>query len=173
MKRNRSKGGHDRATLDDELSDARVDEAARARRQARWTTERRDGERSLVDVLAAATGAVVVVGTSDGAEHRGQVGTTGTDAVELTTGPAQLVLPLAHVVTVRTTGPVGRVAPRGDWTLVEALTDLVGTGRTVRVGVVGSHTVVGEVDSVGRLLTLRTPNGTTYVEVGAVASVAG
>ncbi len=173
MKRNRPKGGHDGVSLDEELSAARVDAAAQARRQSRWTAERRAGERSLVDVLVAATGAVVVVGTADGAEHRGQVGTTGADAVELTTGPAQLVLPLAHVVTVRTTGPVGRMAPRGDWTLVEALTDLVGTGRNVRVGVVGAHTLVGEVESVGELLTLRTPNGTAYVEVGAVASVAG
>ena len=166
-------GGHDATSPDDELATARVDEAAAQRRQARWSTERRAGERTLVDVLSSSTGAVVVVGTADGAEHRGQVGTTGADAVELTTGPAQLVLPLAHVVTVRTTGPAGRLAPRGDWTLVEALTDLVGTGRTVRVGVVGSHTVVGEVESVGRLLTVRTPNGTTYVDVDAVASVAG
>ena len=77
------------------------------------------------------------------------------------------------VVTVRTTGPVGRLTPRGDWTLVEALTDLVGTGRTVRVGVVGSHTVVGEVESVGQLLTVRTPHGTAHVALDAVASVAG
>ncbi|MFM7069739.1 MAG: hypothetical protein ACKOYM_09810 [Actinomycetes bacterium] len=159
-------------SLEDELATARVDAAAADRRSERWSVHRRAAEQTIVDVLAGSAGAVAVLGTFDGHEHRGIVGAIGADAVELTTGAAQLVVAFDHVVLVRLEGAPGRVAPRGDWTMADALADLVATERATRITSVGGHATVGDVISAGLTVALRTPTGVTHIATEQVISVA-
>lgn len=161
------------APLEQELVDARVDDAAAARRQARWTAARAATSRSLDDVLAATGGAPTRVALDDGSEHRGRVRSVGADAVELTEGTSTTVVALAHVVAVGSEGGPrtgGATTPSGSggWSLEEVLVDLVDSGRPVRLGLTGPHLVVGEVVAAGRTVTVRTADGTTEVLPGAV-----
>jgi hypothetical protein len=163
-----------------ELAEAKVAEAAEARRALRREREVAAAEATLDGVLAelVAGGGPVSLVTERG-RVRGTLVAAGIDFVELaTTGGQVASVRTAALVAVEVagdTGPAfGRATGRGlDRTLGELVADFVGTGEAVELVSRGGRTFEGVVTGCGSdVATVRGASGTvSYVALDSVNEV--
>jgi hypothetical protein len=164
------------------VADARADDAAARRSRERWLRQAAEEEATLAGVLAdlGERRTPVVVRTSSGRAHQGEVRVVGADFVALHTSTGDVVVATAALGVVR--HAPGAAPVTGDRTvtthlqLVDLLAQLAAEReRVLLVTLDGHDAVAGEVRSVGRdVVVVRPdgePRGATYVRVDAVAEL--
>ena len=161
--------------------EARVDDAAAERRRSSWLRRQDDESLTLAGLLIDLTerGQTVAVALDTGRRHHGSIAAVGPDLLALdTTGGLRVLLALASVVSVRTTGdqPVvrgGGQTPATDLRFVRAIEQWSGDRGVITVVSRGGETTAGALEVVGRdVLTLRPTNGgIVYVALASVSEV--
>lgn len=170
------------ARLDRWAADARIDEAAQRRTRERWLRQQAAEGGRFVGVLAdvAERGLAVNVHVPGGRRHSGVVRAVGHDFLMLRSGPAEVLVALKAVRSVRVRP--GEAVTVGDRSIATPLrlADALGglAGERARVLVItgdGGDIVAGTLQSVGHdVVVVRTegdPPAPVYLPLGAVTEV--
>ena len=168
-------GGAGDPALDLWLSELRSDEAARARARVGSLTAHAAEDATIVGVLGdlLERAATVVLTTTHGRRHRGQVLVVGPDAVVLRVARDEwLVTRLATVASVRMVGGdavTGEAGPSTTSRFARILSAAAHPGEWLRLSV-GGEVLAGTVVSFsGEVAVLRLENGDlSYVNLDAV-----
>lgn len=176
-----------RGSLVDSLTrwaaEAQVDEAARARSRERWLRHQAAEDTSLASVIAdlSERERAVLIHTSAGRRHRGQVTALGTDFIAIQTDTGADILIARHGVTAIRTQPREQQAHSGRFVklelrLVDAIAAMAEDRPRVTIATGPNDTFNGDLMSVGiDVLTVRIDGDTranVYIPTAAVVEIA-
>jgi len=157
--------------IDHDLAAARLEAAIRDRRRERWAAERLGELRSLADSLARSVGGTVTLQTASGAELRGELLSAGHDAVELRVGNDIYIVAFDAIEAAALPPSNLTSATRANWSLDEALVDLIGSRRRIRIATRGGHVIDGELVAVSAGIAVVMIKTETAIRLERVESV--
>ncbi|MHB1137879.1 MAG: hypothetical protein ACYC2O_02915 [Microthrixaceae bacterium] len=159
------------------VADRRAEDAAAARRRARWDGLQREELTTLAAALDAAVGQQVTLVLLTGARDAAVVAAVGADHVALRprSSASMRWVALDGIAAIESAEPYSEdpeSLARSELTLGDVLSDLCADRALVAVTLRGGAVLRGEVHAVGATLSLRADGPTPHVRIDTRAIVA-